>query len=282
MAKLYRIKDWDRHYEVSDSKKVAGPLQWVPVRTKTDGFGYLRITQEKNRAELLAAWYLMLGIAAKQTREERGKLARDGIPLTPDDMELLTRFPAQLFERALVFFSDPKQGWMYSDETGCHPDASGQNPLPSESSGPTVQDSTGHTGQDKTVEQNAAVAAPASVSDADWLQSLGQLPAYAGIDVAREHGKMVAWCSANRKQPTRRRFVNWLNRAERPIQIGQARPPQRPAIREPQGWKGFLNRTYPESVYSAGGKTEAHEWAQLPPDVQTKLAGEIRRNEEAA
>ena len=132
------------------------------------------------------------------------------------------------------------------------------------------------------VGKSAAVAAPTSVSDSEWLQSLGQLPTYAGIDVGREHGKMVAWCSANRKQPTRRRFINWLNHAERPMQVGQARPPQRPAIREPQGWKGYLNRTYPESVYSAGGKTEAHEWAQLPSDVQTKLAGEIRRNEEGA
>jgi hypothetical protein len=62
--KLYKIKDWSKHYEVSDSKKVEGPLQWVAVRTKTDGFGYLRITQEKTRTDLLAAWYLMLSIAA--------------------------------------------------------------------------------------------------------------------------------------------------------------------------------------------------------------------------
>jgi len=28
---------------------------------------------------------------------------------------------------------------------------------------------------------------------------------------------MQAWCSANGKQPSRKRFVNWLNRTERPI-----------------------------------------------------------------
>ena len=66
--KLYRINKWAEFYEVSDSRKVDGPLSWVAVRTKTDGLGFLRITQEKSRTDLLAAWYLMLGIAAKQPK----------------------------------------------------------------------------------------------------------------------------------------------------------------------------------------------------------------------
>ena len=33
----------------------------------------------------------------------------------------------------------------------------------------------------------------------------------------REFDKMTAWCTVNRKQPSRRRFINWLNRAERPM-----------------------------------------------------------------
>ena len=28
---------------------------------------------------------------------------------------------------------------------------------------------------------------------------------------------MSEWCRANRKEPTRRRFVNWLNRTDRPV-----------------------------------------------------------------
>jgi hypothetical protein len=56
-------------------------------------------------------------------------------------------------------------------------------------------------------------------SDKDWLTSLVQDKTYSGIDVRREHGKMLQWCSVRRKQPTRRRFVNWLNGVERPISI---------------------------------------------------------------
>lgn len=61
------------------------------------------------------------------------------------------------------------------------------------------------------------VAEVSATSDEDWLADLAKNPAYAAIDVRVELGKMQAWCSANGKQASRKRFVNWLNRAERPI-----------------------------------------------------------------
>jgi len=56
-----------------------------------------------------------------------------------------------------------------------------------------------------------------SVTDEKWIQALKDNDCYRGIDIDRELGKLAAWCSANGKQVTRRRFVNWLNRAEKPI-----------------------------------------------------------------
>lgn len=64
----------------------------------------------------------------------------------------------------------------------------------------------------KTV--RAEVSAP---TDEQWLTGLSLDPTYAGIDVKREFGKMSAWCATNKKQASRRRFVNWLNRVERPM-----------------------------------------------------------------
>ena len=61
------------------------------------------------------------------------------------------------------------------------------------------------------------VAAVAATSDEDWLAELQKNPAYAGLNVHVEANKMRAWCSANGKMPTRKRFINWLNRADRPI-----------------------------------------------------------------
>lgn len=62
-------------------------------------------------------------------------------------------------------------------------------------------------------------------SDDEFLKELGSNPAFVGIDIAREFGKCRAWCAANKKQCSRRRFVNWLNRAERPIHANGAEVP---------------------------------------------------------
>lgn len=43
---------------------------------------------------------------------------------------------------------------------------------------------------------------------------------------------MVRWCEANRKHPTRRRLVNWLNRCDRPLVAvgsGSSEAPQKPS-----------------------------------------------------
>lgn len=60
-----------------------------------------------------------------------------------------------------------------------------------------------------------------SVSDEDWLKGLEQSSAYSGVNVVVEFEKMKHWCLANNCQPTRRRFVNWLNRC-RPLRVSAA------------------------------------------------------------
>jgi hypothetical protein len=64
--------------------------------------------------------------------------------------------------------------------------------------------------------RSRARRAPAP-TDEEWIDSLKSNPGYSGIDVDREFAKCAAWCQTNRRQNTRRRFINWLNRAERPI-----------------------------------------------------------------
>ena len=59
--------------------------------------------------------------------------------------------------------------------------------------------------------------APSALVDDDYLSDLEANPGYSGIDIRREYGKMLAWLTTPRghgKQPTKARFVNWLNRAE--------------------------------------------------------------------
>jgi len=71
----------------------------------------------------------------------------------------------------------------------------------------------------------AKVAEVSATSDKEWLEELAKNPAYAALNVEVELGKMQAWCATNGRQATRRRFINWLNRAEKPIIANGKTPP---------------------------------------------------------
>jgi uncharacterized protein YdaU (DUF1376 family) len=88
---------------------------------------------------------------------------------------------------------------------------------------------------DKTVGRTGAP------DDEAWLLSLASDPAYQGMSVETEIAKCRRWCETNRKLASRRRIVNWLNRAERPIggANGHTNRHQRPAPTAEDHAKGF-------------------------------------------
>jgi len=58
------------------------------------------------------------------------------------------------------------------------------------------------------------------LSDDQFLDTLRSNPAYQGLDLDREMGKLDAWLLTPRgagKQKTRQRVVAWLNRADKPM-----------------------------------------------------------------
>lgn len=71
--------------------------------------------------------------------------------------------------------------------------------------------------QGEAKDSGASQSRPTVLTDEEWVKEVAKDPTYEGIDVAREYGKMLNWCSVNNKIPSRRRFTNWLNRAERPM-----------------------------------------------------------------
>lgn len=60
--------------------------------------------------------------------------------------------------------------------------------------------------------------APA-LSDEGWLEGLKGLDCYKHLDVGMEWQRMVVWCGENRRKPSRRRFVNWLNHCDRQVEM---------------------------------------------------------------
>lgn len=106
---IYKIKDWQRHFENNRSRTVEN-LRWVCVPNKHDGEGFATVMEQENAAELFAAWVLILQVASKC--QERGSLVReDGTPLTARAMAVKTRAPESWFKEAFKFFIT-KVKWM--------------------------------------------------------------------------------------------------------------------------------------------------------------------------
>jgi hypothetical protein len=82
---------------------------------------------------------------------------------------------------------------------------------------PNKSEVISHKSEDEKQTASVSVTDASVTSDEDWLKQLEILPAYNLMDVRREYSKMQTWCSVNRKMPTRRRFVAWLNRIEKPM-----------------------------------------------------------------
>lgn len=78
-------------------------------------------------------------------------------------------------------------------------------------------------------EPEASRAKPRSVRapilpDDEWLDSMQKNPAYSMLDVRHCYQRMLTWCQVNGRQPSRRRFINWLNREDKPMTAAPKNP----------------------------------------------------------
>lgn len=109
-------------------------------------------------------------------------------------------------------------------------------------------------------------ASAKAIPDAEWLQSLKANPAYAGIEIDREFGKARAWCDTMRRTLNRRRFINWLNRCERPINAYTPHKPFKVDLPEPQGWRAWLAKQYPGNLVTV----ENRPWSAVDKAIQAE------------
>ena len=72
------------------------------------------------------------------------------------------------------------------------------------------------------VESHSNKSAKPKLTDDEWLQSLKNNIAYEGIDVEKERGKCMAWFEDKGITVSRRRLLNWLNKAEKPLKKGNS------------------------------------------------------------
>jgi hypothetical protein len=105
MPPTYHVKDWDRIFETSETRKLKH-LYWVPIPNKHDGKGYHRLMT--SNPLYFAAWILVLQVASRCS--QRGLLEDQEGPLTPEDLEAKTHLPAKIFQAALSRLVEI--GWM--------------------------------------------------------------------------------------------------------------------------------------------------------------------------
>lgn len=159
----YRIKDWDKHFENHESRKVKG-VRWVALPNKHDGKSYRRLTKLPDAPGVFAAWTLIVQVASKVP--VRGILADEDGPLTSEDLSDMTGFPVKIFDQAFKALSDKKIGWLEvekdEDESPVISRDLPQSPATPGSAGSVGNGTEGNRTEDKSI---VAPATPDATSE---------------------------------------------------------------------------------------------------------------------
>lgn len=89
--------------------------------------------------------------------------------------------------------------------------------LPSSSSSSLSTSSSSPGGDEQSAKRGEPRPRQLPTCDEEYLSSLQAHPAYKALNVRLVFSKMVAWCELHRKEPTRGRLLNWLNREDQPM-----------------------------------------------------------------
>jgi hypothetical protein len=108
-SRIYRIRDWDEIYEVSQSRR-PGVMHWVPMRNPVGEDGYFEIISAEDGVALLGAWVYGFIFTASRCKP-RGTLIRSsGEPHTVQTINRLSYIPTPILQEAARRFADI--GWL--------------------------------------------------------------------------------------------------------------------------------------------------------------------------
>lgn len=133
-------------------------------------------------------------------------------------------------------------------------------------------------GWDKVAEiVDMAYKQPSNDADDEaWLTELSLSPKYKGIDVWSELASCKSWNGQKGLSVGRRRFLSWLDKAEKPLD-GNGRKLKRIALPEPPQWRERLTANNPICIYAPGGMRGTDTWESLNHDDQAFIAEELKR-----
>jgi hypothetical protein len=105
----YAVADWAARYENHETRKLKS-LLWIPTPVHHDGLGYRVVIAGEDGERVLAAWYLILQVAARSP--VRGVLASESMPYEPRHLAAMTGAKSETFTEALCVLSEPEIGWL--------------------------------------------------------------------------------------------------------------------------------------------------------------------------
>ncbi len=106
-----RIKDWDKHFERAQTRRIKGPLGWVSIPTKQDGFKFSRLLARQNGFFCLGIFITLVEIGAK-TRERGVFLGENGEPMGIFDFSRMSGGRPQAFLAGLEVLTSKEIGWI--------------------------------------------------------------------------------------------------------------------------------------------------------------------------
>jgi hypothetical protein len=108
--KLYRVKDWAKHYENNRTKEMKD-MRWVPFPNTHDGDGYTQLVSGQNGAAMLGAWVACVQVASKC--DPRGTLLRGGGKAhDAGSISRITRLDEKIINDMLLRASSRDIGWL--------------------------------------------------------------------------------------------------------------------------------------------------------------------------
>lgn len=104
---LLRIVNWNKHFENSRSRQ-RKQCYYCCLPSKTEGDGYIQLTESEHPAEVYTAWVSMALIVSRQYIDTDKDEARDGtlitstgVPHTAATLAIKSRFPEKIFKHAI-------------------------------------------------------------------------------------------------------------------------------------------------------------------------------------